>query len=58
MKALNLKNYEQLPEIKKRKEEEKKKEEFKKRQEMVKKLDQVIYCLCIQLINHMKFIRK
>ena len=45
MKALNQKNYEQLPEIKRRKEEEKKKEEFKKRQEMVKKLDHVIFFL-------------
>ena len=41
MKALTSKNYEQLPEIKKRKEEEMKKNELKKRQERVKMLDQV-----------------
>ena len=32
MKALTNKNYENLPEVKKRKEEERKKEEFKMRQ--------------------------
>ena len=32
MKALTTKNYENLPEVKKRKEEERKKEEFKMRQ--------------------------
>ena len=41
MIALTTKNYELLPEVKKRKEAEKKKEDLKKRQEMVKKLDQV-----------------
>lgn len=37
MKKINNKNYENLPEIKKRKDEERKKEEFKKRQQLVKK---------------------
>jgi len=41
MHALTSKNYEQLPEIKKKKEEERKKEEMKKRRENVKKLEQV-----------------
>jgi hypothetical protein len=42
MKALTQKNYELLPEVKKRKEEEKKKEDFKKRQDNMKKLDQKV----------------
>lgn len=42
MHALTTKNYELLPEVKKKKEAEKKKEDLKKRQEMVKKLDQVL----------------
>jgi len=41
MIALTSKNYELLPEIKKKKEEEKKKEEAKKRMEKAKELDQV-----------------
>jgi len=41
MIALTNKNYELLPEVKKKREEEKKKEDLKRRQEMVKKLDQV-----------------
>ncbi len=41
MHALTSKNYELLPEIKKRKEEEKKKEEMKLRREKVKQLEQV-----------------
>ncbi|KAL4471674.1 hypothetical protein ABPG74_008567 [Tetrahymena malaccensis] len=39
---LTNKNYEMLPEVKKRKEEEQKKEEYKRRQESVKKLQQNI----------------
>ena len=41
MLALTNKNYELLPEIKKRKEEEKKKEELKKRQDRAKELSEV-----------------
>lgn len=41
MIALTNKNYELLPEIKKKKEEERKKEEAKKRLEKAKELDQV-----------------
>ena len=41
MKALTSKNYEKLPEVKKKKELEEKKNEFKKRQENAKKLEQV-----------------
>jgi len=41
MRALTSKNYELLPEIKKKKEEEKKKEEAKKRLEKAKELEQV-----------------
>jgi len=41
MHALTSKNYELLPEVKKKKEEERKKEEMKKRRENVKKLEQV-----------------
>ncbi len=41
MRALTNKNYEQLPEIKKKKEEETKKNDLKKRLEKVKMLDQV-----------------
>lgn len=37
MKKITNKNYENLPEIKKKKEEEKKREELKQRQQMVKK---------------------
>ena len=37
MKKMTNKNYENLPEIKKRKDEERKKEEFKQRQMLVKK---------------------
>ena len=52
MKALTNKNYEQLPEIKKKKEEEMKKNELKKRQEKVKKLDQVEYLTFAFFSNH------
>ena len=41
MLKLTNKNYELLPEVKKRKEEEKKKEEQRKRRENAKKLDKV-----------------
>ena len=41
MKALTSKNYEKLPEVKKKKEVEDKKTEYKKRQEKTKKLEQV-----------------
>ncbi len=41
MKALTHKNYELLPEIKKRKEDEKKKEEARKRLEKAKELNEV-----------------
>ena len=40
MKALTTKNYENLPEVRKRKEEEKKKEEFKQRQQKARELEQ------------------
>ncbi len=42
MYKLTTKNFEQLPEVKKRKDEEKRKEEFKARQEKVKQLNQVL----------------
>ena len=42
MKNLTNKNFQQLPEIKKKKEEELKKNEYKKRQENAKMLDQVL----------------
>ena len=42
MKELNKKNYELLPEVRKKKEEEKKKEEMRKRLEKAKELDEVI----------------
>ncbi len=42
MKALNSKNYELLPEVRKKKEEEKKKEEMRKRLEKAKELDEVL----------------
>jgi len=42
MKALNHKNYELLPEVRKKKEEEKKKEEMRKRLEKAKELDEVL----------------
>lgn len=41
MKALTNKNYEKLPEVRKKKELEEKKLDFKKRQENAKKLQQV-----------------
>ena len=37
MKKLSTKNYENLPEVKKKKEEEQKKKEYKERQAQVKK---------------------
>lgn len=40
MKALTSKNYENLPEVRKRKEEERKKEEFKLRQQKAKELEE------------------
>mmetsp|Transcript_7464 Transcript_7464/g.10586 ORF Transcript_7464/g.10586 Transcript_7464/m.10586 type:complete len:98 (+) Transcript_7464:3259-3552(+) len=40
MKALTTKNYENLPEVKKKREEERKKEEFKLRQQRAKELEQ------------------
>ena len=40
MKALTSKNYENLPEVRKRREEEKKKEDFKLRQQRAKELEQ------------------
>ena len=40
MKALTNKNYENLPEVRKRREEEKKKEDFKLRQQRAKELEQ------------------
>ena len=40
MRALNNKNYENLPEVKKRKEEERKKEEFKMRQQKAKEVEE------------------
>ena len=49
MKALTQKNYELLPEIKKKKEVEKKKEDLRKRQEKVKELDQV-YNIILDLV--------
>ena len=39
MIALTCKNYDQLPEIRKKKVEQEKKDEFKRRQEKVKELD-------------------
>ena len=45
MYKLTTKNFDQLPEIKKKKDDEKKKEEVKARKEKMKQLDQVIY-LC------------
>jgi len=42
MKALNSKNYEMLPEVRKKKEEEKKKEEMRKRLEKAKELNDKI----------------
>lgn len=41
MHALTSKNYQMLPEVKKKKEMEQKKEDMKRRQENVKKLEQV-----------------
>ena len=40
MRALTTKNYENLPEVKKKREEERKKEEFKQRQQKAKELEQ------------------
>ncbi len=42
MKKLSTKNYENLPEVKKKKEEEKKKQEYKDRQAQVKKFAEEI----------------
>jgi len=42
MKALNSKNYEMLPEVRKKKEEEEKKEEMRKRLEKAKELNDKI----------------
>ena len=42
MKALTNKNYEQLPEVRRKKEEEDKRNDLKKRLEKVKLLDQVV----------------
>ncbi len=52
MKALTSKNYEKLPEVKKKKEVEEKKNEYKKRQENAKKLEQVF----LLKIKKIKFI--
>ena len=40
MRALTSKNYENLPEVKKRKEEERKKQEFRLRQQKAKELEE------------------
>lgn len=50
MYDLTSKNFEQLPEVKKRKEEEKRKEEFKARKEKAKQLDQVMRDIIFSLL--------
>lgn len=56
MKALTSKNYEKLPEVRKKKELEEKKLDFKKRQENAKKLQQVLFnkVLIIQKYFHLE----